>query len=86
MSAFQLLKRLFQVEKPLLLGRWGSVNAVRNSELSNHDHCGTCPTYMVNEDIESEVQPPWTPDLYKHCSHEGIYDNTTDIYFSMYKS
>ena len=52
MSSFKLLQRLFQVEKPLLLGRWGSVNAVRNSELSNHDHCGTCPTYaVVNEDM-----------------------------------
>jgi hypothetical protein len=81
MSSFKLLQRLFQVEKPIMLGRWGSVNAVRNSELSNHDHCGTCPTHAVgHEDFKSEVHPPWTPELYKHSSH----DNTTDTYFSTY--
>jgi hypothetical protein len=82
-SSFKLLQRLFQKDKPILLGRWGSVNSVRNSELSNHDHCGTCPTKLVgpytnNVDLET---PAWKPEQCKQSS----CDSTTDMYYSVYE-
>ena len=85
MSSFRLLRRLINgpwssappKENPILLGRWDSMHSLRKSELSNHDHCGTCPTKMV---VPAENEPKWTPELCKHLK----YDNTSDIYCSIY--
>jgi hypothetical protein len=77
MNSFKLLRRLFQKEKPILLGRWDSIHSLRKSELSNHDHCGTCPSSALRP---GENEPRWTPELCKHSS----YDNATDIYCSVY--
>ena len=34
------IRRLFQKEKPILLGRWGKTEHGRKAELANHDNCG----------------------------------------------
>ena len=79
MNSLKLLRRLFQKDKPILLGRWTPSAPGRKSDLSNHDHCGTCPTKLVGPYADDE--PGWTPVLCKHSS----YDNTTDLYCSMYE-
>ena len=48
----QLLKRLFQKEKPIKLGRCGTVNPGRKAELANHDNCGgeqCSPTALTSD-------------------------------------
>ena len=92
MSSFRLLRRLINgpwssappKENPILLGRWDSMHSLRKSELSNHDHCGTCPTILVGPvgpvGLPAENEPKWTPELCKHLK----YDNTSDIYCSIY--
>ena len=80
MNSFKLLRRLFQKDKPILLGRWNTIYSERKSELSNHDHCGTCPTKLVGPYADDE--PGWTPVLCKHSIYDStnsIYDNTTDL-------
>ena len=72
MNSFKLLRRLLKKENPILLGRWDNIHSLRKSELSNHDHCGTCPTILVGP-VENE--PKWTPELCKHTS----YDNATIV-------
>ena len=88
MNTFKIIKNLFcgaaragnrKKETPILLGRWNSVYSLRKSELSNHDHCGTCPTILVGP---AENEPKWTPELCKHLK----YDNATDIYCSIYEN
>jgi hypothetical protein len=83
MNTFKIIKnfRFFaSLERPILLGRWNSVYSLRKSELSNHDHCGTCPTKMV---VPAENEPKWTPELCKHLKYDERY---TDIHCSIYEN
>ena len=78
MNTFKIIKNLFKKERPILLGRWNLV--LRKSELSNHDHCGTCPTILVGP---AENEPKWTPELCKHLK----YDNAIQIHYcSIYEN
>ena len=78
MNTFKIIKNLFKKETPILLGRWNSV--LRKSELSNHDHCGTCPRFAL---VPSENEPKWTPELCKHLKYDERY---TDIHCSIYEN
>lgn len=63
-SSFKLLRRLFQKDKPNLLGRWGSINPKRKSELSNRVHCRTCPTKLVEsyKHVDDVPRQSWNQD------------------------
>ena len=80
MSSFKLLtKGSLRKDKPDFIGKMEQPSARgRKSDLSNHDHCGTCPTKMVGP---AENEPKWTPELCKHTKYDERY---TDIYCSIY--
>lgn len=53
---YKMLKRLFQKEKTIKLGRWGTANPGRKAELANHDNCGgeQCSQTALTSDWQND--------------------------------